>query len=91
MPRRRSDFLLLGYALGAAFGRINPKGQARTKGIAQNNLVAYRRGVAIAAHPAAKPKLTLSMTFGQRLLQRTLNRFGCQDALFAIKPGTQSD
>jgi len=26
MPRRKVPFTFLGYALGAAFGRINPKG-----------------------------------------------------------------
>ena len=26
MPRRRDAFYILGYALGAAFGPINPKG-----------------------------------------------------------------
>jgi hypothetical protein len=34
-PAVRVPFMFLGYALGAAFGPINLKGQAQTRGIAR--------------------------------------------------------
>ncbi|PYS74938.1 MAG: hypothetical protein DMF69_00230 [Acidobacteria bacterium] len=37
------------------------KGRARTRGIAQSQELGWRRGRAVASHPAAKPKLRLPL------------------------------
>ena len=56
MPRRQQPDYSWGYALDSGLGLRIYRVKGRTKGIAQQLRGTLRRGIATAAHQAAKPK-----------------------------------
>ena len=69
LPRRKLPINCRGYAAGAAAPQIEfEREELEPKGVARNFKDTLRRGVATAAHPAAKPLSGHLIDFARLLL-----------------------